>query len=192
MSEPILNALVRLFALIGDIHDDTEITGREKEVVRTFLSRNLNNELVTKYMKLFDECLALFNTKIIIKDSIEDRKRTTLNSVRVLAICEEINKELRQEQKVYVIVQLIDYIAQGTEISISELDFLRTVSSAFYIDQNDYKNIENFIIRGMVDTPEKMRVLVIDNSRELIVPGISAAEFLKRQQLDVRLHPHFI
>lgn len=163
MSESILNALVRLFALIGDIHDDSLVTGREKEVVRSFLSRILNNELVTRYMKMFEEYLAVYNTKTIIKDSVEDRKRTTLNSVRVLAICEEINQELRQEQKVYVIVQLIEYIALGQEISANELEFLRTVSSAFYIEQKDYKNIENFIMKGISDIPEKKRVLVIDN-----------------------------
>jgi ABC-type multidrug transport system ATPase subunit len=172
MSESILNALVRLFALIGDIHDDTLISSKEKEVVRSFLTRNLNNDLVTKYMKMFEEYLAIYNTNSIIKDSIEDRKRTTLNSVRVLAICEEINQELRQEQKVYVIVQLIDYIALGQEISVNELEFLRTVSSAFYIDQNEYRNIENFIMGGVADIPEKTRVLVIDNCEEHNVPGI--------------------
>jgi ABC-type multidrug transport system ATPase subunit len=172
MSESILNALVRLFALIGDIHDDTLISSKEKEVVRSFLTRNLNNDLVTKYMKMFEEYLAIYNTNTIIKDSIEDKKRTTLNSVRVLAICEEINQELRQEQKVYVIVQLIDYIALGQEISVNELEFLRTVSSAFYIDQNEYRNIENFIMGGVADIPEKTRVLVIDNCEEHNVPGI--------------------
>jgi len=170
MSEPILHALVKLFALIGDIHDDATISGREKEVVRFFLNRNLNNELVTKYMKMFEEYLVEYNIRGIKKDSIEDRKRTTLNSVKVLAICEEINHELRQEQKVYVIVQLIDYIALGEEISSNELDFLRTVASSFFIYPNDYKNIENFIMRGISEIPEKMRVLVVDSATEQTVP----------------------
>jgi ABC-type multidrug transport system ATPase subunit len=172
MSESVLNALVRLFALIGDIQDETLITRKEKEVVRSFLARNLNNELVNKYMKMFEEYLTIFNTNSIIKDSLAERKRTTLNSVRVLGICEEINQELRQEQKVYVIVQLIDYIALGQEVSENELDFLRTASSAFYIDQNDYKNIENFIMRGIAGIPEKRKVLVIDNSEVQTVPEI--------------------
>jgi ABC-type multidrug transport system ATPase subunit len=173
MSESILNALVRLFALISDIHDDTVISSREKNVVFSFLSRHLNNELVLKYMKMFEENLADFNSERITKDSREDRKRTTLNAMKILAICEDINHELHQEQKVYVVVQLIDYISLGAEISDNELDFLRTVASSFHINHNDYKNIENFIMRGVVDIPEKMRVLVIDDKKETMVPGIN-------------------
>jgi ABC-type multidrug transport system ATPase subunit len=172
MSEPVLNALVRLFALISDIHDDTVITSREKNIVFSFLSRQLNNELANKYMKMFEEHLAALNAERITKDSIEDRKRTTVNAMKILAICEEINRELRQDQKIYVIVQLLDYTALGAEITANELDFLRTVSTSFFINQNDFRNIENFIMRGISVVPEKFRVLVIDNNTEVTVPGI--------------------
>lgn len=171
MSESILNALVRLFALISDIHEDTVISSREKNVVYSFLLSHLNNELAHKYMKMFEDYLGDFVSERITKDSREDRKRTTLNAMKILAICEEINLELRQVQKVYVIVQLIDYISLGAEISDNELDFLRTVASSFRINHNDYKNIEGFIMRGVSDVPEKMRVLVIDDSEEGNVPG---------------------
>ena len=71
MSEPILKALMQLFALISDIHDDTVITSREKNVVRLFLSRHLNNEMVSMYMKMFEEYLELFNAERIKKGSIK-------------------------------------------------------------------------------------------------------------------------
>ncbi len=74
MSENILKALVQLFALIADIHDDTVITGREKEVVRSFLARHLNNELTSRYMKMYEENLGLFNSENISKGSVKDRK----------------------------------------------------------------------------------------------------------------------
>ena len=63
MSESILNALVQLFALIGDIHDETVITSREKDIVRMFLARQLNNELVTRYMRIFEEYLKIYNSE---------------------------------------------------------------------------------------------------------------------------------
>ena len=43
MIEPILNALMQLFALIGDVNDVSEISSRERDIVRLFLSRQLNN-----------------------------------------------------------------------------------------------------------------------------------------------------
>ena len=166
MSEAILNALVQLFALIGDIHDDTIVTSREKDIVRSFLSRHLNNELITRYMKSFEEYLGLYNSERIEKGSIQDKKRTSLNAMRILAICEKINEELQQRQKVYVLVQLIDYISLGDEITENELDFLHSVSDAFYLPEAEYLNVKCFIMDTVDDVPEKSRVLVIDNKNE--------------------------
>jgi ABC transport system ATP-binding/permease protein len=166
MSEPILNALMQLFALISDIHDDTVVSSREKDVVRLFLTRILNNELVTKYMKLFDTYLALYNSQRIIKGSIQDRKRTSLNAMKILGICEKINEELQQKQKIYVLIQLIEFISSGDEITENELDFLYTVSGAFSISDTEYNNIKSFIMNPLKEAHEKGRVLIIDNKRE--------------------------
>jgi len=100
MSEPILKALMQLFALISDVHDNTRISTRGKDIVRLFLSRHLNTELIMKYMEMFDEYLVLNHSENITKGSIKDRKRTSLTAVRILAICEKINEELHQKTKV--------------------------------------------------------------------------------------------
>jgi ABC transport system ATP-binding/permease protein len=166
MSESILNALVQLFALIGDIHDDTVISSREKNVVRSFLERQLNNALTEKYMKMFEECLARYNSERITKGSIQDRKRTSLNAMRILGICEKINEELQQKQKIYVLVQLIEYISLGENITENELDFLRTVATAFYIPGTEYENIRIFIMTSPEMVRENKNVLIIDNIKE--------------------------
>jgi ABC-type multidrug transport system ATPase subunit len=166
MSEPILKALMQLFALISDIHDDTVITSRERDVVRLFLSRHLNNELVSRYMKMFDECLNLFNSERIIKGSKEDMKRISLNAMRILEICEKINEELQQKQKIYTLVKLMDYISSGEEVTENELDFLQTVANAFNISSIEYQNINNFIFGAAETVPDKERILIIDNRKE--------------------------
>jgi ABC-type multidrug transport system ATPase subunit len=166
MSETILNALVQLFALIGDIHDETIITSREKDIVRIFLSRHLNNELVTRYMKMFEEYLTIYNSESIEKGSIKDRKRVSLNAMRILAICEKINEELRQNQKVYVLIQLMDFISLGEEITENELDFLQTVSDAFNIPASEYYDISNFIMNDIHDVIEKSKLLIMDSTKQ--------------------------
>ena len=159
---------MQLFALISDIHDDTVITIREKEVIRLFLTRHLNNELVARYMEMYEEYLGKYNADRIVKDSIKDRKRTSLNAMRILAICEKINEELHQNQKIYVIVKLLDYISSGTSITENELDFLQTVADAFYISEAEYRNIKSFIMDQVRDMVENNRVLIIDNNNENI------------------------
>lgn len=62
-------------------------------------------------MKIFNEYLDLYHQEDITKDSIRDRKRTSLTAMRILGICEKINEELQQEQKIFVIIQLIEFIS---------------------------------------------------------------------------------
>jgi len=164
MSDTILNALVQLFALIGDIHDETVITSREKDVVKSFLSRHLNNELVARYMKMFEEYLALYNSENIAKGSIRDKKRVALNAMKILAICEKINSELQQNQKVYVLIQLMDFISLGEEITENELDFLQTVADAFNIPPAEFHDARSFIMNHTDEVRDKSRLMVMDGN----------------------------
>ena len=142
MSEPLLKALMQLFALIIDINEDKLVSESEKTIVKSFLSRQLNSEMAEKYMTIFTDYLEVYHKDKIQRDSIEDKKRTTLTSIRILGICETINKELEQKQKVYVIIQLIEFIFYSEWITDKELQFLETVASAFNIPDAEYQNIK--------------------------------------------------
>jgi ABC-type multidrug transport system ATPase subunit len=163
MSEPILKALIQLFALISDVESRTGISSRGKDIVRLFLSHHLNNEMVIKYMEMFDEYVRLYHSDNIESGSIKGRKRTSLTSIRILAICETINEELQQKQKLYVIIQLLDFILFSAEITENEIDFLETVAFAFNIPAPEYQNIKSFILNSVNDIPGKNRVMVIDS-----------------------------
>jgi len=166
MSESILRALIQLFALISDIPADREISSRGRDVVRLFLSKHLNNEQVLKYMAMFDEYLRLYYPDVISKDSIRDRKRTSLTAMRILAICEKINEELQQKQKIYVLAQLMDFISFSAEITGKELEFLETVATAFNIHQTEYEDILGFILEPHQVSIREERLMIID-SREV-------------------------
>jgi ABC-type multidrug transport system ATPase subunit len=172
MSEPILKALMKLFALISDVHSRKDISVRGKDIVRLFLEHHLNNELVSKYLDIFDEYVLLYHSDNIARGSIQDRKRTSLTSVRILAICETINEELQQKQKLYVIIQLLDFIQFSAEITENELDFLETVSSAFNIPGEEYLNIKSFILNSVNEIPGKNRVMIIDSNDECELEGV--------------------
>lgn len=166
MIEPILKALVQLFALISDVHDVSEISTRERDIIRLFLSRQLNSDMVKKYMDMFDEYFLKYVSQRIDKGSIRDMKRTSLTAVKILGICEKINEELRQKQKLYVLVQLMDFILFGAQITENEKEFLETVSTAFNIPREEFLNIRSFVLNSMQEIPEKHRVMVIDNNPE--------------------------
>ncbi len=180
MSETILEALMKLFALISDIHEDTVISGREKNIVRIFLSRLLNNELIIRYMKIYEEYLEFYNSQSITKGSIKDRKRISLNAIRILAICEKINEELEQKQKIYVLVQLIDYISLGEKITENELEFLQSVATSFFIPETEYEDIKSLIMNNIKDIHEKDKLLIIDNKKK---SDINSAKHLFNNKL---------
>jgi len=172
MSEPILKALMQLFALISDVHGKAGISSKGKDIVKLFLSLHLNNEMVLRYMAMFDEYLLLYTSEDITRGSIKDRKHTSLTAMRILAICEKINEELHQKQKLYVLVQLIDFILFSAEITENELDFLETVSTAFNIPSVEYQNIKSFIFNSVNDTPERNMLMIIDNRNDCKQEGV--------------------
>ena len=92
--------------------------------------------------------------------------------MRILAICETINEELQQKQKLYVIIQLLDFILFSAEITENELDFLETVSSAFNIPYEEYQNIKSFILNSVNDIPGKNRVMIVDSLDECELEGV--------------------
>ena len=110
MSERILKALMQLFAIIAkvEVNEKTnEISSDEKsrKVVSLFLKQELNQEMVKAYLELFDNYIDTHHGKSKRKDG--KRKRTSVNSVKILRICTQINEELKQRQKVIVLIRII-------------------------------------------------------------------------------------
>ena len=173
MSEAILKAMMQLFALIVDVDEIQEVSEKERDIIRAFLSRQLNSELTEKYMSIFENYLYHYHHDAIDKESLKKRKRTSLTAVRILSICEQINEELEQQQKIYVIIQLVEYIAYGIVIRDTELDFLQTVATAFNIDEEEYQEILHFVVYPLKDMPVKEQVLLINSAEDAGVEGVN-------------------
>ena len=158
MSEKILKALMQLFAIIARPQsNDSDRRG----VVEAFLKRQLNQELVKQYLGFFDEYYQEAQEKQ--KKSSQDR-RTAAISVRVLRICNDINDQLTQDQKIIVLVQLLEFCkSEGSEISQLELEFIQSVSESFNVDQAEHNLIKNFILDPFTSVPKSPGVLIIDN-----------------------------
>ncbi|MEZ5070280.1 MAG: ATP-binding cassette domain-containing protein [Bacteroidales bacterium] len=172
MSEVILRALMQLFALIVDVDEIQQVSEKERSIIRAFLARILSNELIEKYMRVFETYLLEYHQDSLDKGSLKRKKRNALTAVRILGICEKINEELEQRQKVYVVIQLVEYISYGIEIRDTELDFLRTVASAFNLPDEEFEDILNFIAFSLRDIPRKQKVLVVSADKEAEVEGI--------------------
>ena len=101
MNESILKALMRLFAIIANVNQDG-VSTTARRIVETYLNQHLSKDLVQEYLRLFDEYLEMHHRNAQGKAGEKVRKRTSVNSVKVLMICNEINEALAQKEKVIV------------------------------------------------------------------------------------------
>ncbi|HET6992485.1 MAG TPA: ATP-binding cassette domain-containing protein, partial [Bacteroidia bacterium] len=157
MSERILKALMQLFAIIAKVDG---VTSASRGIVESFLKQQLSLELVDQYLTLFDEFLEAHHQVAKRKDG--SAKRTSLNSVKVLRICTQINEELTQKQKVVVLIRLVEFIHSSYEISEQELEFVQTVSETFNIEQGEFGRVRDFVEKDIKDMPDIAEFLVID------------------------------
>jgi ABC transport system ATP-binding/permease protein len=158
MSEKILKALMQLFAIIA--RPQTNDSDR-RAVVEAFLRRQLNEELVKTYMGFFDEFYQEAQEKQ--KKSTQNR-RTAAIAVRVLKICNDINDQLTQDQKIIVLVQLLEFCrSESSEVSELELEFIQAVFESFNVDPNEHKLIKSFVLNPFTQIPPSPGILVIDN-----------------------------
>ena len=159
MSERILKALMQMFAIIARV-DGINDNGRL--IVQSFLKQQLNQELVDQYLAIFDEFLEAHHQVTKKKDGTA--KRTSLNSVKVLKICTQINAELAQVQKVVVLIRLIEFINSNEEIAEQEMEFVTTVAETFNIEDEEFKSCIEFVRAKVNNVPDSARILVIDNN----------------------------
>jgi ABC-type multidrug transport system ATPase subunit/uncharacterized tellurite resistance protein B-like protein len=158
MSERILRALMQMFAIIAKV-DGISNTGRS--IVESFLKQQLNKEQVEKYLHIFDEYIEAQQASTKKKDG--SAKRTSLNSVKVLKICTQINQELEQPQKVIVLIRLLEFIYSSDAISEQENEFVVTVADTFNISIDEFNQLRAFVEDTAEKVPNTPHILVINN-----------------------------
>jgi len=158
MSERILRALMQMFAIIAKV-DGINNTGRQ--IVQSFLKQQLNLEQVETYLKIFDEYLESHQNASKRKEGAA--KRTSLNSVKVLKICTQINQELEQPQKVIVLIRLLEFIYSSNAISEQEYEFVLTVADTFNIPNDEFILLKSFIEDNAAVVPNNPNILVIND-----------------------------
>ncbi len=161
MNEKILNTLMHLFAIIAPAQGSG--TDRRR-VVEAFLKPQLNQEGVNAYLRIFDNYYAEAQDRL--KKGNESRRNAAI-SVKIIRICYDIGAQLTLNQKIIVLVQLLEYCrSDGSEVSPIELEFINTAAEGFNVDREDYRLIERFVLSKRSEVLESQQILVIDNQQE--------------------------
>jgi ABC-type multidrug transport system ATPase subunit len=186
MSESILNALIHLFAIVANIRAK-DLTQAEKEIVKDYLERFLNQELLDEYLRVFDNYFEFYQRELR-EDSDTPVESYSLISFQITNVCRQIKGELLREERIVVFIQLLEFIWSDREITDGELRFIKTVADTFNISESEYNNCKAFIFEGKPDNIDKKRVLIIDNQiREW---SQSMYWMMKKKTRDIHHYPY--
>jgi len=165
MSEKILKALLQLFAIIakGDAVGEGVRPDNAAPLER-FLRKQFSPEVAAGHMARYQAFVLAFHASG--GESRSGRKRTSVNSVKVLKICTQVNEELNQRQKFVVLVHLLEFISANGEVSEQEIDFVSTVAETFNIGQEDFKRCRSFVEATGKEREDSTHLLYIDAAVE--------------------------
>lgn len=163
MSAGILRALMQLFAIISRGGSDESGSNSARDVVAIFLRQQLNRDLVDHYLTVYDEFVEKQSSRGGKKGS---EKRTSLSSVKVLRICTQINEELAQKEKYFVLVRLLEFIIAFDDTTDQEWEFVFTVADTFNIDQENFDHLKALVQLGENEIAEDHEFLYVAGQLE--------------------------
>lgn len=159
MNESLLKALMRLFAIIVD-EQKLGFETAARDVVEGWLQKQFSKEWTEKYLQDFERYL---------KDSHCDETGEVCfinKHPQVKDVCEKLVEEVEQEQKVWIMLQLLEFIDETEYTGYDELDLVKTVSKTFNIPKKEFELSRQFLIGDELSIPFNEHLLLIDNSED--------------------------
>ncbi|NJM93257.1 MAG: ATP-binding cassette domain-containing protein [Cytophagales bacterium] len=147
MNERLLRSIMHLFAIIAK---EDGISPLERGVVEDFLRVYLHSSKAEYFLKVFDHFVAQASGRFLVHDisgSIRSLP-TVRDSSRMMLICEQINGQLNQAQKIILTIKIYELIMADGVVSETEREFVETIASALNLDEGELRNIENFVIQA--------------------------------------------
>lgn len=167
MSEPVLKAIIRLFALVAK---EDLVTKQERDHIKSFLSDHLSLNAVESKLKLFDQ----------YSDQFSGRMSPSEEAKAIATMCESINKEIAQKQKSVILVELMSVVLVDGEISSREDYLAKSIGAALNIEQSDIELIQQFLLAKTPDKLDNENILVIDGNSQ----GYGKCKHIQRTELD--------
>lgn len=165
MSEPLLRAILRLFAVVAK---EGDVTRQERDQIRIFLQEHLSHSAVETYLHFFDEITK--SPQMAVSDA-----------EKIKQLCQEINPELTQKQKIIIILDLVSIIQADGHISETEALLVNAIGESFKIGLQGIEAIKMFVLGNAVSDLDNEHILIVDSSRQ---STFAKAKHFVREHLD--------
>ncbi|MEQ6122291.1 ATP-binding cassette domain-containing protein [Reichenbachiella sp. MALMAid0571] len=173
MSEQLLRAIIELLAIVA-IEDD--VTEDERLSVENFLLQNLNKEETKKYMSQFDKFAASIEKKVLTGDFDSKEEISQLTS--------RINQELTVQQKIVVVLNLIELVIADGQVSDREKELVYHIGESFKFSSRVIDHIKAFVVNGEKEKLSSENILIIDAKPN---DDTLASKYIFKEHLDGHL-----
>jgi ABC-type multidrug transport system ATPase subunit/uncharacterized tellurite resistance protein B-like protein len=147
MSEPILKAIMKLFALVARVDG---ISQQERDQIKQFLQEHIPLHSVNKNLQFFD-------------DLVNDTQGA--DDAAMARFCQTLNSEIDQKQKVVVMMELISIVSADHEISSREHSLIDSIAGLLNVSRTEISLLEEFAMAEKPSDVASEHLLLIDSTR---------------------------
>ncbi len=169
MSEQLLKAILRLFALVAK---EDEVTDQERDQIRIFLEGHVSYASVDSYLRMFDSFIGNLAPKT---------GDITTEVSNVDELCQQVNSDLTQKQKIVIVLEILNIIQADGSISDRENELVDTIGKNFKITAKELAAIKTFVLGQQATQLDHSQILIIDSSP---AQTFSASQHIGRNHLN--------
>ncbi len=169
MSEQLLKAILRLFALVAK---EDEVTDQERDQIRIFLEGHVSYASVDSYLRMFDSFIGNLAPKT---------GDITTEVSNVDELCQQVNSDLTQKQKIVIVLEILNIIQADGSISDRENELVDTIGKNFKITAKELAAIKTFVLGQQATQLDHSQILIIDSSP---AQTFSASQHISRNHLN--------
>ncbi len=162
MSEPVLKAILRLFAIVAK---EDQVTVQERDFVLAFLNDHLGRKAVMESIAFFDD---------FAQNLPEDADKN------IQQLCNEINQDVTSKQKAIIILELMSVVLADGIISEKEDYYAKKIGAALNVPAADIDLITHYILGEHRNTFNSERILIIDS----VPDKPNSCKHIYREKLD--------
>ncbi|MCT4613480.1 MAG: ATP-binding cassette domain-containing protein [Marinifilaceae bacterium] len=163
MGESILNALMQLFAIVGNAKGEM-LSDQGIEIVKLFLKRYVSSSLRSEYLSLFQNYSEFYKREIEYQSQINKDEISSLTYNEAAKVCRKINSELIQEERLLILLRLLEFVYEDKIVNEEEFEFMNVVAENFYINRQEFVNCMAFAWDDIIEDYDKSKFLIADNN----------------------------
>lgn len=160
MSEELLKAILQLFAIVAR----ERITEAERTNIKEFLLLHLNRDATNYYLKLFDQYVKEepHTDRPDLASVDQETQQFVDDWATIMKIVKQVNQALTRQQKIVLIVKIIELVYLDNEISERQANLIFYIGQALKVSREDIHTLQTFVTGHDVDELANPNVLIID------------------------------